>query len=99
MRTYLIEDLYDDAYEKITNALNELKLNGPLEGIYYLPLPEKLLQQEQIDHMDECGPYFMALETVKGVEEHSVRLELLVRGRTRFGVPVYVMLPRNSANT
>lgn len=83
MRTYLIEDLVDEDFEKVIKALDELKFNGPLEGIYYLPLPETLLQQEQKDHLDECGPYFMALETVKGVADNQIRLELLVRGRNK----------------
>ncbi len=83
MRTYLIEDLYENDYEKIINALDELNFNGPLKGIYYLPLPEKLLQQEQVDHMDECGPYFMALEGIEGVSDNVLKLELLVRGRNK----------------
>lgn len=84
MRTYLLEDIAEVDFNKIEEAFNELKLNGPLEGIYYLPLPEKLLQQEQIDHLDECGPYFMALETVRTPhEEHHIRMELLVRSRNK----------------
>lgn len=83
MRTYVIEDLYEDDYAKIVKALDEIKLNGPLEGIYYLPLPEELLEPEQQEHLGECGPYFMALETVQGVAESQLRLELLVRGRSK----------------
>ena len=83
MRTYLIEDIYEDDYAKIVKALDEIKVNGPLEGIYYLPMPEELLVQEQKDHLGECGPYFMALETVKGISESSLKLELLVRGRNK----------------
>lgn len=86
MRSYLLEDLYEDDIKKITNALNEMKLQGPLEGIFYLPLPEELLQPEQQDHLSECGPYFMALEVVEGPSEMSesqLKLELLVRGRNK----------------
>ncbi|WP_419787919.1 hypothetical protein [Pseudodesulfovibrio sp.] len=83
MRTYLVDDLYEDDFAKIVKALDDIKLNGPLEGIYYLPLPEDLLDSEQKDHLAECGPYFMALETVKGVSESHIRLELLVRGRKK----------------
>lgn len=83
MRNYLIEDIDDEDYEKIIKALDEIKVNGPLEGIYYLPLPEGLLQKEQQDHLAECGPYFMALETIKGISDNQLKLELLVRGRNK----------------
>ena len=86
MRSYLIEDLVEDDLKKIAAALNELELRGPLEGIYYLPLPEELLQPEQKDHLGECGPYFMAVELVEGPSEMSecqVKLELLVRARNK----------------
>lgn len=83
MRSYLIEDLVDEGYDKIMKAFDELKFKGPIDDIYYLPLPEELLQQEQKDHLDECGPYFMALEFIKGIEEHQLKLELLVRGRKK----------------
>jgi len=86
MRSYLLEDLVEDDLKKISEALKAMELMGPLEGIFYLPLPNELLQQEQKDHHDECGPYFMALELIEGASEMSecqVKLELLVRGRNR----------------
>lgn len=86
MRSYLIEDLFEGDIEKIVAALNEMKLNGPLEGIYYLPMPEEVLQPEQKEHLGECGPYFMALEIVEGpsdMSESQLKLELLVRGRNK----------------
>ena len=53
MRSYLLEDLYEEDITKITAAFKEMNLQGPLEGIYYLPLPTELLQQEQKDHLDK----------------------------------------------
>lgn len=81
MRTYLIEDLEDEDFKKVMDAFEELNLRGPLDGIYYLPMPEELLQQEQKDHLGECGPYFMALEFIDGISENQLKLELLVRAR------------------
>ena len=81
MRSYLIEDLTADDCKTIVQAFDELQLKGPLEGIYYLPLPADSLQREQVDHADECGPFFMALEVIEGVEECQLKLELLVRAR------------------
>ncbi|QJB57710.1 hypothetical protein [Pseudodesulfovibrio sp. zrk46] len=83
MRTYLLDDISEDDFIKVQNAFDELDLRGPIDGIYYLPMSEELLQQEQKDHLDECGPYFMALELVDGISEKQVRLELLVRGRNK----------------
>jgi hypothetical protein len=83
MRTYLIEDLFDSDYDTIIKAFDELGLKSQLDDMYYLPLPEELLQPEQREHMDECGPYFMALETVRNAAGNQLRLELLVRARKR----------------
>lgn len=86
MRSYILEDLSEDDLKKIAASLDEMQLRGPLDGIYYLPLPEDLFQAEQNAHKDDCGPYFMALELVSGPSEMSechVRLELLVRARNK----------------
>lgn len=83
MRSYLIEDLHDKEYEKITNAFKELGFSGSIEDIYYLPLPDALLNEEQKDHLEECGPYFMALESVWSPDAGTLKMELLVRGRQK----------------
>lgn len=83
MRSYLIEDLVEEDFDKIQAAFEELGFRGPIEDIYYLPLPEELLQPEQKEHIEECGPYFMALEFVKGTSENLIKLELLTRGRKK----------------
>jgi len=86
MRAYLIEDLFEADIAKIKKALGEMNLQGPLEGIYYLPLPVELLQQEQKNHLEECGPYFMSLEVMEGPSEMSecqIKLELLTRARNK----------------
>ncbi len=84
MRAYLIEDIYDNNAQKIVTSLVELGFKGPIEGIYYLPLPEKMLEKEQRDHLGECGPYMMALEDIDRVgDTHDFKLELLVRAKGR----------------
>ncbi|MGE4292270.1 MAG: hypothetical protein AB7E32_08675 [Desulfovibrio sp.] len=83
MRCYLIEDIYEDNAKKISKALDEQGWRGPLEGIWYLPVPGELLTKEQREHLSECGPYMMALEMVDRVEEHDFKLELLVRARNK----------------
>ena len=83
MRSYLIEDLTEADLEKVVNAFNDLGFRGPIDDIYYLPVPDELLQDEQKAHMGECGPYFMGLETIAGIDESSLKLELLVRARNK----------------
>lgn len=79
MRNYLLDEIYEEDVKKICDALTELEFKGPIEGIYYLPVPEDLLNDEQKEHMDECGPFFMALEAM----ETSIKVELLVRARNK----------------
>lgn len=83
MRSYLIEDLADNDYKAVCEAFDDLGVRGSLEGIWYLPLPEDLLQPEQKAHLGECGPYFMALEGVDSPDQNSLRMELLVRARNK----------------
>jgi len=83
MRTYLIEDLYNKDYNTIVKAFDELGFKGPLDGIYYIPMPKELLQSEQVGHLDECGPYFMALECIEEFDDNKMKLELLVRARNK----------------
>ncbi|WP_320169806.1 hypothetical protein [Maridesulfovibrio sp.] len=79
MRNYLLDEIYEQDVKKIADALTELDFKGPIEGIFYLPVPDDLLNEEQKEHMDECGPFFMALE----VFETSIRVELLIRARNK----------------
>ncbi|WP_319759879.1 hypothetical protein [Maridesulfovibrio sp.] len=79
MRNYLLEDIYEDDVAKIVDALKDVGFSGPIDDIFYLPIPDELLQDVQKEHMDECGPYFMALE----VMENSMKIELLVRAQSK----------------
>ncbi|WP_243546436.1 hypothetical protein [Pseudodesulfovibrio tunisiensis] len=83
MRTYLIEDLYDNDFEKIRAAFDAAGFKGPIEDIYYLPMPENLLSEEQTAHLNDCGPYFLAVEAVPDISGNMLKMELLVRGRNR----------------
>ena len=83
MRSYLIEDMVDKDYQTILKAFDDLGLRGPIEGIYYLPVPAELLQGEQTAHLNECGPFFMALEGIESPDDNRLKLELLVRGRNK----------------
>jgi hypothetical protein len=79
MRCYLIEDFYPEHIARIVAALKDKGYAGSLEGVFYLPMPERLLTEEQRAHAVECGPHFCALE----VDEESLKLELLVRAANK----------------
>ena len=79
MRIYAIEDLYEEQVEIITNKLDEMGYYAGLEGTYFLPVPENLLDEEQKEHADECGPHVYGIE----VEYDKIRLELLIRAKSK----------------
>lgn len=79
MRSYTIEEINPADMDRIIEQLNSVCLEKPLEGLFWLALPEDLLTREQSAHLDTCGPFHLALESGKD----SLRLELLVRCRTK----------------
>lgn len=83
MRSYTVEDIYNDNAAKIVEALDYHGWRGPIDDIYYIPVPEDMLEDEQKEHMDDCGPYFVALEVIDNVETKAFKMELLVRARNR----------------
>lgn len=77
MRYYLIDELYEEDVKRIESALKEQGYAGGVEGIFYLPVPEDMLTDEQREHLGQCGPYILSLET----GETWLKMELLVRAR------------------
>lgn len=83
MRSYTVEDIYNDNAKRIMEAMDARDWRGPIEGIYYVPVSDDMLEDEQREHMDECGPYFVAVEVIDNVETKAFKMELLVRARNR----------------
>ncbi|MDR0826425.1 MAG: hypothetical protein LBN33_00905 [Desulfovibrio sp.] len=79
MRTYTIDQLEEADIAAINARLLDMGLQAGLEGIYWLPVPEKMLSPIQLEHREQCGPYCLALE----VGASHVNMELLVRGLGR----------------
>lgn len=78
MRAYLVEDLNQGDVKRIESFLWGKNLAGPIEGVYFLPLPEEFLSPGQREHLPECGPFITVLEVLP---EGALKLELLVRSR------------------
>ncbi len=83
MRNYLIEDLVDEHFNKIKEHLAGQGYAGPIEDIFYLPLPEALLTEEQKEHREECGPHILCLEAIEDLAGNKLKMELLVRGQSK----------------
>ena len=79
MRWYAVDDLTDRDVARVRAALEEMRLHSGMEGLYWLPVPEGLLEPDQREHGSSCGPHVMGLE----LEEEGLRMELLVRARAR----------------
>jgi len=75
MRSYYIDEISQEDVQKFEDYLKYKNYHNPIDNIFWLPLPEDLLNEVQKGHLKECGPYYMALETGK----NWLKLELLVR--------------------
>lgn len=77
MRQYRIDQLSREERANIESYLNRTLKPGPMEGIYWIEVPQDLLGAEQRGH-EECGPFYFAVE----LEEEAVSFEMLVRSQT-----------------
>ena len=79
MRSYHIDEFVSGELERLAERLDSMKLSAGVEGLYWFPVPKKLLTACQERHERECGPYALALEIL----DEALRLELLVRARNK----------------
>lgn len=61
MRAYLIDELEPSDAEKIKKYLNDVAVASGLEKIYWLRIPQRLLNEAQMSHRD-CQPHVFAVE-------------------------------------
>jgi len=76
MRQYRIDELSREERSNIESYLKRTLKHGPMEGIYWIEVPQDLLGAEQRAHQG-CGPFFFAVE----LEEEAVSFEMLVRSQ------------------
>ena len=77
MRQYRIDELSREERANIESYLKRTLRRAPMDGVYWIEVPQDLLSAEQRDH-GECGPFFIAVE----LEPEAVCFELLVRSQT-----------------
>lgn len=77
MRQIVIDELSPMELDNIDSYLKRTLQQGPMIGLYWLPLPPDLLGENQQGH-DEHGPFYLAVEVTRS----AVKFELLVRSQT-----------------
>jgi len=78
MKQYVIDQLRENDFLKLEDYLNKNSEPGELPEIYWIPVPESLLETTQLEHTD-CQPFYFAVN----LDLNSIRFELLIRTRSR----------------
>ena len=76
MKQYVIDELRPIDYDKIKAYLEKNFEPSNIDGIYWIPLDEEILNEIQAEHTD-CQPFYFAVE----LESNLMACELLVRSK------------------
>jgi hypothetical protein len=77
MRQYLVDEISRGDIEKVNAYLHENAYPSALVGVYWIHIPNDLLDGEQYRHK-ECQPFCFAIEVGDG----HVKFEFLIRSRS-----------------
>jgi len=77
MRQIVIDEITREERDNIDSYLKRTIISGPMEGMYWLPVPQDLLAEAQHGH-EACGPFYFGVELC----EKSVVFEMLVRSQS-----------------
>ena len=78
MKQYVIDQLREGDFLKLEHYFASNSEAGDLPGIYWVPMPESLYVDLQLEHKD-CQPFYFAVN----LDLQSVSFELLIRTRSR----------------
>jgi hypothetical protein len=78
MKQYVIDEIRPHEQQRLKTYLDEHFGDPVMDGVYWLPVEETLLNPEQAAH-EECRPFYFALELLP----ERLAVELLVRTRQR----------------
>ena len=78
MKQYVIDQLREGDFLKLEDYLDENSEAGDLPGIYWVTVPDSLLEGLQQEHTD-CQPFYFAVN----LDRNSIGFELLIRTRSR----------------
>ena len=76
MRQYLIDELRAEDNEKLKEYFEKNFKTSAMEGIYWIPLDDHILDITQKEHHD-CKPFFFAVE----LSSNALGCELLIRSQ------------------
>jgi len=78
MKQYLIDEIRPPEHEKLKAYLDEHLGRAVMDGLYWVPIAEDMLNETQRGHTD-CQPFLFSLE----LAPESLHCELLVRTNNR----------------
>jgi hypothetical protein len=78
MKQYVIDQFSPEDYNKIKDYFDKHFSSSGIEGIYWIPINDDLLNDVQKEHKD-CSPFFFAIEIVL----NKMSCEFLVRTKKR----------------
>jgi len=78
MKSYVIDELRREDYNKIKIYADEKLGPSGVSGIYWIPLVPDILSDIQTAH-EQCRPFYFAVD----LEPHQIACELLVRTKSR----------------
>jgi hypothetical protein len=78
MKQYVIDQLRLEDYRKLKGYLDGHYGDSGVEGLYWLPMDEDLMDSIQSKHT-ECQPFYFGIE----LDEQQMSAELLVRTRNK----------------
>jgi hypothetical protein len=76
MRQYLLDEINRSDYQRLRDYLTEHAQASGLQDVWWIDLPEDLLNPEQFAHQD-CQPFRFAIE----LGDEYLRIEFLIRSR------------------
>ncbi|MDW7771279.1 MAG: hypothetical protein SCH71_00150 [Desulfobulbaceae bacterium] len=74
MRQYFIDEISFLERDNIESYLKRTLKQGPIEGVYWLEMPDDLLGPAQKGH-EKCRPFYCSVV----LEEATLRVEFLIR--------------------
>jgi len=74
MKSFIIDEISKKDMEKIRQFLKENSLKSSLDAIFWVSLPEDILNEEQYSH-ETCKPHVFAVE----LGQDWVKMEFLIR--------------------
>ncbi|MBU0728268.1 MAG: hypothetical protein KKE17_03270 [Proteobacteria bacterium] len=77
MRQLLVDELSKEERDNIESYLKRTIIPGPIQGMFWLRVPEDILGPDQLGHED-CGPFYFGVE----LGDDKLIFEFLVRSQS-----------------